>query len=63
MSIFKRLFDYEYKEMKKFTLIADQIEAKKEEYEKLTDKQLQNKKNVESINNTICIFLYNKIIL
>ena len=43
MSIFKRLFDYEYKEMKKFTAIADQIEAKKEEYEKLSDKELQAK--------------------
>ena len=43
MSIFKRLFDFEYKEMKKFTALADQIEAKKEEYEKLTDKQLQGK--------------------
>ena len=43
MSIFKRLFDYEYKEMKKFTKIADQIESKKEEYEKLSDKELQGK--------------------
>ena len=43
MSIFKRLFDYEYKEMKKFTALADQIESKKEEYEKLTDKELQGK--------------------
>ena len=43
MSIFKRLFDYEYKEMKKFTLLADQIESKKEEYEKLSDKELQGK--------------------
>ena len=43
MGIFKRLFDYEYKEMKKFTALADQIEAKKEEYEKLSDKKLQEK--------------------
>ena len=43
MSIFKRLFDYEYKEMKKFTALADQIESKKKEYEKLTDKELQGK--------------------
>ncbi len=43
MSIFKRLFDYQYKEMKKFTALADQIEAKSEEYEKLTDKELQTK--------------------
>ncbi|MBQ1495807.1 MAG: preprotein translocase subunit SecA, partial [Bacilli bacterium] len=43
MGIIKKLFDYEYKEMKKFTLLADKIEAKKEEYEKLSDKELQNK--------------------
>jgi preprotein translocase subunit SecA len=43
MSIFKKLFNFEYKEMKKFTALADQIEAKSEEYEKLTDKQLQGK--------------------
>jgi preprotein translocase subunit SecA len=43
MGIFKRLFDYEYKEMKKFTALADQIESKKEEYEKLSDKELQGK--------------------
>ena len=43
MSIFKRLFDFEYKEMKKFTALADQIESKKEEYEKLSDKKLQEK--------------------
>ena len=43
MSILKSLFDFEYKELKRFTKIADQIEAKSDEYEKLTDKQLQNK--------------------
>ncbi len=43
MSIFKRLFDYQYKEMKKFTALADQIESKKEEYEKLSDTELQEK--------------------
>ena len=43
MSIFKKLLDTEYKELKRFMKIADQIEAKSEEYSKLTDKQLQNK--------------------
>ena len=43
MGLFKKLFDYEYKELKNFTAIADEIEEKKEEYEKLTDKELQAK--------------------
>ena len=43
MSIFKKMLDTEYKELKRFMKIADQIEAKSEEYGKLTDKQLQNK--------------------
>ena len=43
MSILKSLFDFEYKELKRFMKIAYQIEAKSDEYEKLTDKQLQNK--------------------
>ena len=45
MSILKKLFDFEYKELKKFMSIADKIDAKKEEYEKLTDKQLKEKTN------------------
>ena len=43
MSIFKKLLDTEYKELKRFMKIADQIEAKSEKYASLTDKQLQNK--------------------
>ena len=43
MSIFKKLLDTEYKELKRFMKIADQIESKSEEYSNLTDKQLQNK--------------------
>ena len=43
MSIFKKLLDTEYKELKRFMKIADQIESKSEEYSKLSDKQLQNK--------------------
>ena len=43
MNILKSLFDFEYKELKRFKKIADQIEAKSDEYEKLTDKQLHDK--------------------
>ena len=43
MSILRSLFDFEYKELRRFMKIADQIEAKSDEYEKLTDKQLQHK--------------------
>ena len=43
MNILKRLFDHEYKEMKKFKKLADEIVALDEEYSKLTDKQLAKK--------------------
>ena len=43
MNIFKKLFDHEYKELKKFGALADKVEALDEEYQKLTDKQLQAK--------------------
>ena len=43
MNILRSLFDFEYKELRRFMKIADQIEAKSDEYEKLTDKQLQHK--------------------
>ena len=43
MNILRNLFDFEYKELRRFMKIADQIEAKSDEYEKLTDKQLQHK--------------------
>ncbi len=45
MGILRSLFDFEYKELKKFMKIADQIDAKSEEYEKLNDKDLKNKTN------------------
>ena len=45
MGIIKSLFDFEYKELKRFMKIADQIEAKSDEYEKLTEKELKNKTN------------------
>ena len=43
MNILRSLFDFEYTELRRSMKIADQIEAKSDEYEKLTDKQLQHK--------------------
>ncbi|MBO5182778.1 MAG: preprotein translocase subunit SecA [Bacilli bacterium] len=43
VSILKSLFDFEYKELKKFMKIADKIDAKSDEYESLSDKELKNK--------------------
>lgn len=39
----KKIFDHEYKELRRFTTIADKIMALDEEYSKLTDTELQNK--------------------
>ena len=41
MGIIKRLVDTEYKELKRFRRIADEIEALDEEYSKMSDKELQ----------------------
>ena len=43
MNILKSLFDHEYKEMKKFRVLADKIEALKDEYANLSDKELKAK--------------------
>jgi len=43
ISIFKKLFDTEYKELKRFTSIAEKIDALDEEYSKLSDKKLSAK--------------------
>ena len=43
ISIFKKLFDNEYKELKRFNAIALKIDALDSEYSKLTDKQLAAK--------------------
>ena len=43
MNIFKKLFDHEYKELKKFEALADKVDALDEEYQKLSDKDLQAK--------------------
>ena len=43
MGIIRNLFDFEYKELKKCMKIADQVELKSEEYEKLSEEELKNK--------------------
>ncbi|MGN1352462.1 MAG: preprotein translocase subunit SecA, partial [Bacilli bacterium] len=43
MNIFKKLFDHEYKELKKFNELAEKIIDLDEEYQKLTDNELRNK--------------------
>ena len=43
MNIFKKLFDHEYKELKKFNELASNIMALDETYQKLSDEELKNK--------------------
>ena len=43
MNIFKKLFDHEYKELKKFNELASSIMALDESYQKLSDEELKNK--------------------
>ena len=43
LNILKKLFDHEYKELRRFNNIANQVMALDEEYSKLTDTDLQNK--------------------
>ena len=43
MELLKRLFDHEYKELKKFSKIADQIDALDEEMQKLKDSDFPKK--------------------
>ena len=45
MNILKRLLDHEYKEMKKFKKLADDIVALEDEYSKKSDEELKNKTN------------------
>ena len=53
MNILKKLFDHEYKELRRFNSIADKVMALDEEYSKLTDTELQNKTEEfkERLNN------------
>ncbi len=43
MSLLKKLVDTEYKELKRFNKIADEIEALEEEYSKMSDEELKGK--------------------
>jgi preprotein translocase subunit SecA len=43
LGILKKLFDHEYKELRRFNAIADKIVALDDEYSKLTDTELKNK--------------------
>ena len=45
MNILKKIFDHEYKEMKKFKKLADDIMELEDEYSKKSDEEL--KKNTE----------------
>ena len=40
MNILKKLFDHEYKELKRFGQLADKVEKLDEEYQKLSDDEL-----------------------
>jgi len=43
MSLIRKLVDTEYKELKRFNKIADEIEALDEEYSKMSDEELAGK--------------------
>ena len=45
LNILRRLFDFEYKELRKNMAIADKIEEKSEEYKALSDEELKEKTN------------------
>ncbi len=46
MNFFKKLFDHEYKELKKFGQLADKVEKLDEEYQKLSDDELKAKTQI-----------------
>ena len=43
MKLLRKIFDHEYKELKRFEVLADKILDLDEEYSKLTDTELQSK--------------------
>ena len=45
MNILKSLFDHEYKEMRRFRVLADKIEELRDTYSALSDDELKNKTN------------------
>ena len=50
LNIFKKLFDNEYKELKRFERIANDIESLDEEMSKLSDEELKEYTRRESSN-------------
>ncbi len=46
MNFLKKLFDHEYKELKKFGQLADKVEKLDEEYQKLSDDELKAKTQI-----------------
>ena len=46
MKFLKKLFDHEYKELERFTKLADEVVALDEEYSKLSDEKLKAKSRV-----------------
>ena len=45
MNILKKLFDHEYKDLKKFKNLADKIDSLRDDYVRLSDDELKNKTN------------------
>ena len=43
MSLFKKVFDFDEKELRRFEKIANKIDELDEEYQKLSDDDLKNK--------------------
>ena len=43
MKFLKKIFDHEYKELKRFEKIVEEIDALEEEYKKLSDEELKHK--------------------
>ena len=46
MNIIKMLFDHEYKEMRRFKKLADEIMALEDEYAKKSDDELKNNTDI-----------------
>ena len=61
MNIFKKLFDHEYKELKKFNELAGSIMALDESYQKLSDEELKKaakRQKIFKVIRLIVIYLF-----
>ena len=52
MNLLKRLFDHEYKELKRFTALADKIVALEDEYSKRTFFESRRRSNSKKTEGT-----------